>query len=197
MFSSAIASDIGLAARFSLGLVFLSAGTSKLLNLQAFWVVLIDYDLVALRVRRFLVVALPLCEIAVGVSWLLPIGTTMINLSSTLALLAVFCAAMFVNATKGRRINCGCSGILASDTIGWHSIARNIVLAIIAILSAFIPVATISWPSSVISLHSLLIIAVMAYVIWCVSLIGATVSWWIAWRGIRRRVHDAVISKVG
>jgi hypothetical protein len=59
------------------------------------------------------------------------------------ALLLVYAAAMAVNIVRGRtHIDCGCLGFGTSRaSLGWELVARNMLLAAVALAAAALPVA--------------------------------------------------------
>lgn len=50
----------------------------------------------------------------------------------SMLLLVTFSVAAGTNLARGRRIECGCRGFVASTVIGWRSVLGNVVLAAMA-----------------------------------------------------------------
>ena len=58
------------------------------------------------------------------------------------AALAMFTGAVAVNLLRGRRIDCGCSGVVADTRITWLTVARNLALTALAVTVA------VTWPTA-------------------------------------------------
>lgn len=79
---------------------------------------------------------LPLVEIAAAGLLLWP-AMRAIGAAVAIGLLAVFCLAIGFNLLRGRRdVDCGCGGASGRQTLSWWLVARNAVLAAIALLGA-------------------------------------------------------------
>jgi thiol-disulfide isomerase/thioredoxin len=68
---------------------------------------------------------------------LLPVSTFGYGGIGALGLLTVFCGAIAVNLLRHHKPHCNCFGQLHSTPIGWHTFARNLVIAAVAGLVAF------------------------------------------------------------
>ena len=75
---------------------------------------------------------LPLAELAVAAA-LLPVATAWWGAAGGLTLLLLFVAAIAANLARGRRAECHCFGQLHSAPAGWKTLARNGVLAAVAV----------------------------------------------------------------
>lgn len=74
---------------------------------------------------------LPVGELLCATGLLVPL-TARIAAVVALALLTLFTAAMLASLRKGRRPDCKCFGQLKAAPIGWGSVSRNVVLAMMA-----------------------------------------------------------------
>jgi hypothetical protein len=131
------------AASLFLGLVLACAAVAKLLHWTAFRGVVGSYRLLP----EWLVVPfasiLPPVEFALGVSVALRVAMPWAGFFAA-ALLLLFAIAMAVNLARGRTyIDCGCFQSALRQSIGWHLVARNCVLAGLAVMVA----ASASYPT--------------------------------------------------
>lgn len=78
-------------------------------------------------------VLLPIAELAIAIL-LVPELTASMAAAGALLLLAVFVAAIGANLARGRRPECNCFGQLHSAPVGTRTIARNLLLAVLAAL---------------------------------------------------------------
>jgi thiol-disulfide isomerase/thioredoxin len=76
--------------------------------------------------------ALPILELAIAVA-LMPAVSARVGAASALVMLVVFSMAAAVVMMRGRRVECHCFGQLTTGTVGWNTLARNVILAILAI----------------------------------------------------------------
>lgn len=137
MIDQYIAAALGLGIQFTLSMVFLVSGVSKLFNRQAFWIAINEYALGPILLRRLTAAALPFVEILLGMLWL---STWLILVATgSFALLVCFIAAMGLNMRRGRIVPCGCSGFFDPAPIGWGSIARNALLGVLVLIRPLIP----------------------------------------------------------
>jgi hypothetical protein len=125
-------SEISLAIRALVGLVFLTAAWGKLRHRLEFQGVVANYRLLPDALVVPFAMALPPLEAAVGV--LLPTGLAAPWIEAVAAaLLLLFAFAMAVNIRRGRSdIDCGCFQSALKQTLGWSLVARNAVLALAA-----------------------------------------------------------------
>lgn len=124
-----------LALRFALASVFLVAGASKLLRLEEFADAVRNYGLLPSRIVRPIALTLAPLELAAGL--LLAIGFAVRPVSLFLAgLLIAFTAAVAVNLLRGRAIDCGCFSAVVPRQMTWMTVARNLVLLVVAVVVA-------------------------------------------------------------
>jgi uncharacterized membrane protein YphA (DoxX/SURF4 family) len=135
-----------LAARFSLGTLFLFAGIRKLLS-GNFGPAVEKYRLLPRTFIRPVSVALPVVEVLAGsslaVGWLTPQTAALIG-----TLLTLFSTAVAINLVRKRIIPCGCRGG-DSRSISWGMVFRNLTLASLAFVLT-------SWPPGTLSAAGLL-----------------------------------------
>lgn len=123
-----------LAAALILAAVFGAAGPPKLAARDAFAGVLANYRLLPDRLVTPVALLLPCLEIAVAAGLLIP-ATRPLAASGAGLLLLLFAAAMAVNLLRGRSdIDCGCAIGRLRERIGWPLVARNLLLAAVALL---------------------------------------------------------------
>jgi peroxiredoxin/uncharacterized membrane protein YphA (DoxX/SURF4 family) len=119
-----------LIARLLLAVVFSVAGIAKVLNLDG-----AQKSMAAFGAPRPLVsplaLLLPLMEIVFAAA-LIPSASAWWAAIGVLLLLMLFIAAISVNLALGRRPDCHCFGQLHTSPIGWKTLVRNSVLALVA-----------------------------------------------------------------
>jgi peroxiredoxin/uncharacterized membrane protein YphA (DoxX/SURF4 family) len=125
-----------LAARLVLGAVFLVSGLAKLIDRPGSRQAMIGFG-VPERLATPSGILLPLAELATAIL-LIPLATAWWGGIAALVLLLLFVAGISVNLARGRTPDCHCFGQLHSEPIGWPTLARNGILAVIA---AFVIVA--------------------------------------------------------
>jgi hypothetical protein len=125
--------------RAALALLFLVAAAHKLRDLGRFRATLADYRVLPgglVAPAAALVVA---AELGVATALAVPAGRAL-GFAGAAGLLAVYAAAIAVNLVRGRRhIDCGCTGPAARRRISGWLVARNAVLALVA-LAGLLPV---------------------------------------------------------
>jgi hypothetical protein len=116
-----------LTLRVPLALLFAAAAVHKLREPAAFRAALTAYRLVPAWCAPAIVAVEAVVAVALCVPGAIgPIGAT--------TLLLVYAFAIAVNLVRGRRdIDCGCAGPAASRPIGWGLVARNALLAVVAL----------------------------------------------------------------
>ncbi len=119
-----------LLARLLLAVVFIVAGLAKLADRAGSRQALIDFGVPA-RLAPVLGILLPLAELAVAVA-LIPTAWAWWGALGALALLLLFAAAIGYNLARGRTPDCHCFGQLHSAPVGWSTLVRNLVLAVVA-----------------------------------------------------------------
>lgn len=125
---------IARAAGAAVALILLLGAIDKLRDRELFAAVVENYRVLpaGVTVRAF-ALALPLAEIAAAVLLLWPLRRTAGAVLSV-ALLAMFAAAMALNLLRGRRdIDCGCGGVGGRQSLSWVLVARNGALALLAV----------------------------------------------------------------
>ena len=120
--------------RLALALVFACAGVAKLLDRKGFGTTLIAFKTPAVAVRP-LSVAVPLVELAIA-GLLIPKATAVAGAIAAAALLIVFSAAVGLALRRGDKPDCNCFGQAHSAPIGPSTLARNALLAALAVLVA-------------------------------------------------------------
>lgn len=89
-------------------------------------------------------IGLPLLELALAVGLILP-ATSRAAAVAAACLMTVFAAVIAVNVLRGRRVDCGCFGRLHSSGAGYPAVARNAVLASLAVMLAIAPAGRVGW----------------------------------------------------
>ncbi|HEU5374816.1 MAG TPA: MauE/DoxX family redox-associated membrane protein [Ktedonobacteraceae bacterium] len=123
-----------LLARLLLSVVFLIAGVAKLADLPGSQKALHHFG-VPEALARPLGIVLPLAELTVAVM-LVSVQWAWYGALGTLVLLLVFSAGIGYNLARGRRPDCHCFGQLHSAPVGPSTLARNALLALVAVLVA-------------------------------------------------------------
>ncbi|HEU5382583.1 MAG TPA: MauE/DoxX family redox-associated membrane protein, partial [Ktedonobacteraceae bacterium] len=120
-----------LLARLLLSAVFLLAGFAKLADLPGSQKVLHHFG-VPEALARPLGIMLPLAELAVA-AMLLSTQWAWYGALGALVLLLMFSAGISYNLARGRRPDCHCFGQLHSAPVGPSTLARNALLALVAV----------------------------------------------------------------
>ncbi len=124
-------SEVALAIRVLVSLVFLTAAYGKFRHWTVFQGVVANYRLLPERLAAPVAHVLPPVEALLGAALLLGLGSPWPELGAA-ALLLLFAAAMGVNLARGRRnIDCGCFQSALKQTLNWTLVMRNIVLALL------------------------------------------------------------------
>lgn len=124
-----------LVSRLLLAAVFAVAGVAKLFDRTGSEKAAADFGAPA-SLAKPLSVALPVVEILAAVL-LLPLATAWYGAVLSLALLAVFVAAIVYNLAQGKAPDCHCFGQIHSEPVGWSVLVRNAVLTAIAAFLVF------------------------------------------------------------
>jgi thiol-disulfide isomerase/thioredoxin len=130
-----VVTALAIAARVVLGVVFAVAAVAKLRDREGTRTAVVDFG-VPRRLAGAVATALPLAELAVA-CLLLPAQTAAYGAVGALVLLGIFSAAIAWNLARGRTPDCHCFGQLHSTPAGWRTLARNGVLAGIAVFALF------------------------------------------------------------
>lgn len=137
---------VAVVARFSLAAVFVVAGGTKLARRRAFAKAVADYHLLPAGLSWLVAELLPPAELVVG--GLLFLGVALIPAATAAAVgLAVFTIAAALNLFRGRRIACGCFGLLEAP-LSRFTVARDLAFVMAAILVILKPVhalALVAW----------------------------------------------------
>ncbi len=123
---------IDLTARLALGLLFLVAAGHKLREPARFVATLADYRLLPARLAGIAAALVTGAELAVVAALAVrpPAGR-----AGAAALLGLYAGAVALNLARGRRhIDCGCTGPAARRPIGGWLVARNLLLAGVALV---------------------------------------------------------------
>lgn len=130
---------IALVVVLSLALLWIVAAVHKVRGFEVFAVVLADYRLIPARATRACAAAVLALELGLGTGLLLPAARSLALAGSAL-LLVTYAAAMAMNLYRGRRfIDCGCAGVAGHQPLSGWLVARNLLLAALA-LAAMLPV---------------------------------------------------------
>ena len=128
-------SVIPLVIALSLALLWIAAALFKLRGFEVFSVVLADYRLVPERVVHACAAAVIVLELGLGLG-LLVSATRGIALIGSALLLATYAAAIALNLYRGRRfIDCGCMGPVGHQPLSAWLVARNLLLAVLALVA--------------------------------------------------------------
>jgi len=130
--------EIALAVRVLVALVFLTAALGKARHRHALEGVLANYRLLPEAAVPTLALALPGIEAAVAAALLFTPSPW--PEACAACLLAIFAAAMAVNLRRGRRhIDCGCFQSTFKQTLSWTLVTRNAGLALLLAVPATVP----------------------------------------------------------
>ncbi len=119
-----------LAARLILAVVFVVAGLAKLADLSGSRAAMTGFGVPSVLAGPFGTL-LPVAELASAVL-LIPLASAWWGGLAALALLLLFIAGIGVTMARGHAPDCHCFGQLHSEPVGWSTLARNTVLALIA-----------------------------------------------------------------
>jgi peroxiredoxin len=119
-----------LASRLLLAGVFLIAGVAKLADRAGSRQAVVAFG-VPERLASAVGVGLPATELVVGVA-LIPSGSARFAALGALLLLAAFVGGIAVALRRGTEADCHCFGQLHSAPVGWRTLGRNGVLAVVA-----------------------------------------------------------------
>ncbi len=111
-----------------------TAAWGKLAHRDAFRGMLHNYRMLPEAVEAPVATALPVLELLVALSLLLPPLRAAAAVASALLLL-LFATAMAINILRGRtEIDCGCFVGATRQRIGWSLVVRNLLLALAALV---------------------------------------------------------------
>ena len=128
---SLIGSQLAVATRTLVALVFLAAALGKMRHWLAFQGVLANYRLLPERLIAPVAYLLPPAEASLAL-WLAAGLAAEWAYAAAASLLLVFAAAMGINLLRGRRsIDCGCFQSTLKQSLSWRLVGRNVVLALL------------------------------------------------------------------
>jgi len=127
------------AVRGGLALLFAAAAAHKLRDPRRFRGVVAAYALVPPALVTLASAALVAAELAIAGALVARRGA---GLAGGAALLVLYAVALAANLVRGRReLDCGCVGIAGRAGISWWLVARNLVLAALAVAASGTPIA--------------------------------------------------------
>jgi putative oxidoreductase len=129
-----------------LAFVFLSAAIPKLLAPTEFALAVRNYRLLPPRLNEPVARWLPRLELALALTLLAGVGLRAAA-ALTFAVLLAFAGAIAINLARGRQIDCGCFPAASPRTIGWPLVARDLFLAIGALLILLATPETLAPPN--------------------------------------------------
>lgn len=134
--------EVALAIRVLVSLVFLTAAYGKLRHWTAFQGVVANYRLLPEALVTPVAYVLPPVEALLGTALPLGLGSPWPEAGAA-ALLMLFAVAMGINVARGRRhIDCGCFQSALKQTLSWTLVARNVALSLllgVALLARAVP----------------------------------------------------------
>lgn len=113
--------------RLGLGIVFIYAGTLKILDPKAFARTISRYDLIPDSILPVAAIGLPVLELLAGIGVILAIRG---SLSVMLSLLALFTAVLWYGILSDLNVDCGCfSGEELKSQAGlWQAFYRDLIM---------------------------------------------------------------------
>lgn len=135
---------VSLLARVGVGVVFLVAGATKILEPDKFAKSIIAYQLVPEAATNAMALWLSWLEVISGVLLILGVKIRA-NAVIQGGLLVVFIAGVFSAMNRGLSIDCGCFSSTGLGTmVGWKKIFENIGLLILIIITYYSPKSAFS-----------------------------------------------------
>lgn len=128
-FAATVTATIGLIASVALGAVLCLAGASKQIDRESF-----AASAKHLGVPGFVVPFVPWAELVVGAALLAGLGWP-ITPSLAIVLLVAFTIVIVGNLARGQRPPCACFGVRSIAPISWWTVARNLVLIVLAVVA--------------------------------------------------------------
>lgn len=113
--------------RWSLGAVFVVAGSIKLADIAGFAEIIARYHLAPAALVPWTAVGLPVLEVLAGLGLMVDVRFT---LEAVTGMLGVFAWVLYYGALKGLTVDCGCfsSGELAEHASLWEAFYRDLGL---------------------------------------------------------------------
>jgi uncharacterized membrane protein YphA (DoxX/SURF4 family) len=125
-----IAAVATMAVSVCVGLIFLTAGATKLRHRALLPGVIANYRLLPNRLEEPVAALLPFVELALGLALIL--GLAPLPVLFVIALLLGFALAMAINIRRGRtHIDCGCGHPALRQPLSWMLVGRNLLLALL------------------------------------------------------------------
>jgi uncharacterized membrane protein YphA (DoxX/SURF4 family) len=119
-----------MAVSVCVGLIFLTAGATKLRHRALLPGVIANYRLLPNRLEEPVAALLPFVELALGLALIL--GLAPLPVLFVIALLLGFALAMAINIRRGRtHIDCGCGHPELRQPLSWMLVGRNLLLALL------------------------------------------------------------------
>jgi thiol-disulfide isomerase/thioredoxin len=128
-----VAVTLVLIARGFLAVVFVIAAAAKFLDPDGTRRMVIDFGLPS-RLASVLALAIPSAELLVAALLFVPVSAYA-GSAGALALILVFTAAIAANLLRGHAPSCRCFGQLQAKPAGWSTVARNGLLAALALFA--------------------------------------------------------------
>jgi uncharacterized membrane protein YphA (DoxX/SURF4 family) len=125
-------------AQLFLGAVFIVSAVTKVLNPLLFIFNVENYKLLPGPLAQAYGWALPWAEMGTGLALALGLLTPWAG-AAALAMLTSFLIAMVVAILQKRHVECTCFGLLYREKVGWNTVARDLVLAGLAVLVVLLP----------------------------------------------------------
>jgi uncharacterized membrane protein YphA (DoxX/SURF4 family) len=133
--------------RFVVATVLLLASVAKLTRLQEFEQAVQRFDIVPVRFRHAFAGIVPAVELLLAAALFAGVGLREVSLASA-SLFLGFNVAVSWNLAGGKRFDCGCGAVGASDEIGVSLIVRNFGLAGAAVFIAVVNPTTFGLDSA-------------------------------------------------
>jgi uncharacterized membrane protein YphA (DoxX/SURF4 family) len=113
--------------RIGLGITFLYAGATKLLNVKGFARLISQYDLIPDPLLPWVAVGLPILELLAGIGLILFLRG---SLSLTLTLLILFITVLWYGILKDLNVDCGCFSVeeLRGQAGLWQAFYRDLLM---------------------------------------------------------------------
>jgi len=116
-------SSVGSVAGLCLGMVLVLSGLLKLRDIDGFIVGVVEYDVLPVPLARIVGKALPVLEIALGLT-IVPPATARVASVAVVVLMTCFCMAVGANLARGRSLACHCFGGKSDEMLGGGTLAR-------------------------------------------------------------------------
>ncbi len=135
VFRQVIVEPLALLSRISLGIIFLTAGISKIYDLQSFYINVLNYNIIKGEIAYVFSMTLPFIEVILGIYLIFGIYKKITNSISLFLLLLFIYAISYAIITKQPVSGCGCFGALVREKISVWDIVRDVFFVLMNILS--------------------------------------------------------------